>query len=263
MHKRVLADEAMVVPFAPSRRDTSPVQPGAAVLQARNLCYATDRATLIPDLSLDLGTVPRTVLLGPNGAGKSLTLRLLQGVLAPRSGFISWPGQEQGQTRPRTALVFQRPVLLRRTVRANLAHALKVYGLPKEQQAERINALLAQADLSALADRPARLLSGGEQQRLSLVRALGMSPDLLFLDEPTASLDPRSTARLEGLIAGAVEAGTKIVLVTHDIGQARRLGDRVIFLADGQVTEETPADRFFEAPQSRQASAYLRGDLVF
>ena len=214
-----------------------------------NVDYAAGGRLLLARLSLTLRP-ERTVILGPNGAGKSLTLRLLQGLLPPASGKIE---------RARTALVAQRPVLLRRTVAENLDHALRIYGLPRQSRPARIADLLARGDLLALADRPARSLSGGEQQRLSLLRGLAADPVALLLDEPTAHLDPRSTARVEALLA---EAALPYLLVTHDIGQARRLADRVLFLNRGVILEDTPASAFFAAPRTTEARAYLNGDLV-
>lgn len=219
---------------------------------------------LIEGLSMQLDAGRRTVIMGPNGAGKSLTLRLLQGLLTPTSGRIVWTGQPgRDSIGRRVVTVFQRPVLLRRSAAANLIHALKVYGVCARERPGRVDRLLEQADLTALRDRPARVLSGGEQQRLSLVRALAAEPDLLLLDEPTANLDPRSTEAIERLVTDAYLRGTKIVLVTHDAGQARRLADEIVFLHGGRVAEQTDADRFFDAPSSAAARAYLAGGLYY
>lgn len=205
---------------------------------------------LIAGLTLTL-RAERTVFLGPNGAGKSLTLRLMQGLLAPTTGRVSRTAK--------TALVAQRPVLLRRTVRANLEHALRIYGVARAARPARIAALLAEGRLSDLADRPARVLSGGEQQRLALLRAIAADPALLLLDEPTAHLDPNATALIEALLSAA---GTPFVLVTHDLGQARRMADRVVFLHRGRVVEDARAAHFFTTPTSPEATAFLNGDLV-
>ncbi len=223
--------------------------------------YAARDAALIGDLSLTLEGADVTVLMGPNGAGKSLTLRLIAGLLKPTSGTIRWAGRET-PLRHSVGLVFQRPVMLRRTVRANLDHALAAYGVPRGARAERIAHLLSLAQLEDRGERPARVLSAGEQQRLSMVRALAADPDLLLLDEPTASLDPQSTAIIEGLVHRAADAGVKTVLVTHQRGQARRMAGEVAFIHRGRLTEVTPARRFFDRPQSDAARAYMAGELL-
>lgn len=219
--------------------------------------------SLIDNLSFRLTRGTMTAIMGPNGAGKSLTLRLLQGLLEPDRGNINWDvGPARPPGRCRAAIVFQKPVLLRRSVAANLRHALSVYGVRRADQAELVTKYLAMGGLLDLKSQPARVLSGGEQQRLSIVRALAAEPDLLLLDEPTASLDPQATQMIEALIAGVRDRGTTIVLVTHDPGQARRLAQEIVFLHDGRLTEHSPADRFFTNPASDAARAYLEGRLL-
>lgn len=228
------------------------------IVAMRNVTYQAGGKTLLDGLDLHLSEGPRTIIMGPNGAGKSLTLRILQGLIAPHSGRISWREPAEG----RSALVFQRPTLLRRSVAANLRHALAVYNVPKAERSARIDELLELGNLAQLRDQPARLISGGEQQRLSLVRALAARPRILLLDEPTASLDPAATASIEALVDEAHRDGTKIVFVTHDIGQARRIGDEVAFLHRGRLCEQTAADVFFNRPRSVEAATYLDGRLV-
>jgi tungstate transport system ATP-binding protein len=218
---------------------------------------------LIGGLSLSLSPGSRSVVMGPNGAGKSLFLRLIAGLLQPTAGRISYGGRAaDAAALRRIAVVFQRPVVLRRSVVANLRHALATYGVPRAERARRVESLLALGQLEALADRPARVLSGGEQQRLSLVRALAAEPALLLLDEPTASLDPQATAAIEALVEQAAASGVKIVMVTHDRGQAQRLADEVLFLHRGALAERTQADIFFNRPNSAAAQAYLEGRLL-
>lgn len=220
-------------------------------------------AQLLDQVTLSLEPGAPTALMGPNGAGKSLCLRLFQGLIPPSAGAVSFAGRTATrEARRRVALVFQRPVLLRRSVAANLDHALRVFGASRAERPERIAALLSLARLSDLAGRPARVLSGGEQQRLAMVRALAAEPQLLLLDEPTASLDPQATQAIETLIADAAARGVKVLLVTHDPGQARRLAEDVAFLHRGRVVERTPAATFFERPQSDAAQAYLAGRLL-
>lgn len=219
--------------------------------------------TLIDGLSLELAPGTRSVVMGPNGAGKSLFLRLVAGLIQPTAGSITYGGRAaDAALLRRIAVVFQRPVMLRRSVAANLKHALATYGVPRAERARRIEELLALAGLQDLADRPARVLSGGEQQRLAMVRALGAEPELLLLDEATASLDPQATAAIEELIGQAAAKGVKIVLVTHDRGQAQRLADEILFLHRGRVTERSAADAFFSRPNSAAAQAYLEGRLL-
>jgi len=210
---------------------------------------------LIDGVSFTLDPGPLTCVMGPNGAGKSLLLRLVAGLIRPSGGQVTYGGAgEAGQTR--IAFVFQRPVLLRRSVRANLDHALKTYGVNRAERPGRI------AELPALARQPARVLSGGEQQRLSVVRAVAARPALLLLDEPTTSLDPQATAAIEALIRRVADEGVKVVLVTHDRDQARRMAGEVVFLHHGRITEQTTAARFFDQPQSPEAQAYLSGRLL-
>lgn len=211
-----------------------------------------DRGTeLLTGIDLDIRR-ELTVILGPNGAGKSLLLRLIQGLIAPSAGKVT-------RAASRVSLVTQHPVLLRRSVSANLDHALKLYGVPRAERRDRIATLLRRGRLGELANRPARVLSGGEQQRLAILRALAAEPALLLLDEPASHLDPQSTALIEQLVA---EAGCPFVLVTHDIGQARRMADRVVFLNRGRLVEDRDAASFFQAPETLPARAYLKGDLL-
>ena len=216
---------------------------------------------LIDGVSLRLDPGPLTCVMGPNGAGKSLLLRLIAGLIAPSSGSVTYGGApEAGQNR--IAFVFQRPVLLRRSVAANLDHALKTYGVARAERPGQIAQLLALGQLEGLGGRPARVLSGGEQQRLSMVRALAARPALLLLDEPAASLDPQATAALEALIREAASTQVKVVLVTHDRDHARRMADEVVFLHRGRIVERAAATQFFDRPQSPEAEAYLAGRLL-
>jgi len=209
--------------------------------------------------SLVAGT--RTVVLGPNGAGKSVLLRLCHGLLQPTQGEVRWSGTERAGAPRRQAMVFQRPVLFRRSVLGNITFALGLAGVDRRERRDRALSALDRAGLAALRDRPARVLSGGEQQRLALARAWSLEPEVLFLDEPTANLDPGATREIEAVIEAIHAAGTKIVLVTHNLGQARRLGDEVLFLDRGRLIEHTAIDRFLTQPVSAEAAAYLKGEL--
>jgi len=227
----------------------------------RGLTYHAGGRKLLDGIDLDIQDGQFTVVMGPNGAGKSLFLRLLHGLIEPSAGSIHWGGKPQDDgVRRHQSLVFQRPVLLRRSVAANLEFVLKLRG---RVDPEAVRATLRHVGLEAQAGQPARLLSGGEQQRLALARALALTPRVLFLDEPTASLDPASTAAIERLVGEANQRGTTVVFVTHDAGQARRLAGEVVFLHRGRLLEQTPAVQFFNRPQSSEAAGYLAGRLVF
>ncbi len=245
--------------------DHAPPRAADAILplRVRGLRYAAGGSTLIDGLDLDLEAGPRSVIVGPNGAGKSLLLRLLHGLLRPGAGSISWAGAPPGRrVRMRQAMVFQKPVLLRRSVLANVTHALRVQGIRRGERRERAREVLDQAGLASLAGRPARVLSGGEQQRLAIARAWAVRPEVMLLDEPTASLDPAATLAVERMIAAIHAAGTKIVMTTHDMGQARRLADEVLFLHRGRLVERAPAATFFDEPESREARTFLAGQLL-
>lgn len=228
---------------------------GRIPLRLENVRFTVEGTPLIDGITAEFAPRGVTVLLGPNGSGKSLLLRLMNGLIAPEMGTIRYGGAALSTAhRKRLALVFQKPVLLRRSVAANLG-----FVLPKEDREARVTALLQRVGLTEKADQPARLLSGGEAQRLALARALALAPDILFLDEPTASLDPASVLAIERIVTDARDGGMKIVFVTHDLGQARRLADEVVFLDQGRVAEHRPAADFFAAPHSEPARAYLDG----
>lgn len=243
----------------PAVRATEPCLP----LEAREITFEAGGKRLIDRLDLTLQPGSLTVVMGPNGAGKSLLLRLLHGLLRPTSGQILWAGRPADRAvAARQAMVFQRPVLLRRSVAANVNYAMEVRGVPPSERPARLATVLRAANLESLAERPARVLSGGEQQRLAVARALSVAPEILFLDEPTASLDPASTLAIERLLQQAHAGGTTLVLVTHDIGQAKRLARDVAFVYRGRIVEHTAADRFFARPESAEARAFLEGRIV-
>ena len=176
----------------------------------------------------------------------------------PTAGSVRYAQADRAARR--LAIVFQKPVMLRRTAGSNVAYALKAAGRPSD--AATIAKLLDRVGLAALAGRPARRLSGGEQQRLALARALARDPEVLFLDEPTASLDPAATKAVEDIVARAAAGGVKVVMSTHDLGQARRLAGDIVFLAKGRLIERAPAERFFAAPATPEARSFVAGELV-
>jgi tungstate transport system ATP-binding protein len=230
-------------------------------LELTGVGYEAGGKRLIRDVTLSIAAGPRTVILGPNGAGKSLLLRLCHGLLRPTSGTLRFSGPESVAGRRRHAMVFQRPMTLRRSVIANVSYGLALAGVSRRDQREAAMGSLERVGLAALADRPARVLSGGEQQRLALARAWALQPEVLFLDEPTANLDPSATQAIEAAIQAIHAAGTKIVLVTHNLGQAHRLGDEVLFMASGRVIEQAGMEKFLRSPASPEASQFIRGEL--
>jgi tungstate transport system ATP-binding protein len=229
-------------------------------LEARAITFISRDRTLLDSVTFTIKAGEPTIIMGANGAGKSLLLRILHGLIIPTRGQVVWGhGDTQATVLTRTALVFQRPVMLRRSALANIEFVLKAY--PNRDRSAIATSLLEAAGLTYLATTPARQLSGGEQQRLAMTRALALEPKVLFLDEPTASLDPASSAAIEHMIERASTNGTKIVLVTHNRGQARRLAGDIIFIDKGHVTEHTPSAQFFASPSSPAAKAYLDGEL--
>jgi tungstate transport system ATP-binding protein len=230
-------------------------------LRLHDVSFSAGGRTIIEGISLEIEAGPSTIILGANGAGKSVLMRLMHGLLAPSSGRVEWRTPEHPGAPRKQAMVFQRPVMLRRSAQANVAYALRIAGIPKAEREPMVRESLEGVGLAHLARRPARVLSGGEQQRLALARAWALHPEVLFLDEPTASLDPTATREIETLIRAFDAAGTKIVMATHNLGQARRLGDEILFLDRGRLVERAPVEQFFSKPQSAQAAAFMKGEL--
>lgn len=231
-------------------------------LTVRNLCFDSGGKRLIKDISFTLSGTTRTIILGANGSGKSLLLRMCHGLISPTEGEVIWEGANGADPARRQAMVFQRPVMLRRTVAANVDYALRVHGMERAERRALVEEALEKTRLRRHAGNSARVLSFGEQQRLALARAWALRPDILFLDEPTASLDPSVTRTIEDLIDD-IAADTKIVMTTHDLGQARRMADEILFLHRGRVLEHSTALAFFDAPESDAAKAFLKGDLFW
>jgi tungstate transport system ATP-binding protein len=234
------------------RSDGSAERGQAACLRTRGLRVRIGTLDVLDGVDLDLPATGRTVVIGPNGAGKSTLLLALHGLVAPSAGAV-----ERG---PRLALVFQRPVMLRRSVRANVEHALKVAGAPAAERRRRADAALDDVGLAYAAARPARALSGGEQQRLAIARAQALEPDCLLLDEPTSSLDPAAGAAVERHLLALSARGTGLVLTTHDLAQARRVAQHVVMMHRGRVVESGDAAGFFAAPRTEAARRFLAGD---
>jgi tungstate transport system ATP-binding protein len=232
-------------------------------LMLREVSYAAGGRTLLDRVSFTVEAGRKLVVIGPNGAGKSLILRLCHGLIAPTSGSVAFARPDEAARRRRHAMVFQRPVLLRRSARANILHALSLAGIARAPRAELADDALRRFGLSDIAGSPARVLSGGEQQRLAMARAWALTPDILFLDEPTSALDPGATRSIEAMIGAFHARGVAIVMTTHDLGQARRIADDIVFLHEGRIVEAGVAEGFFERPQTEQARAFLAGELLW
>ena len=232
---------------------------GIFPIEARLVTVRFGSVTALSAVDLELHGTRRVAVLGANGAGKSVLLRTLHGLLKPTDGTVTWAGLPE---RPLDqALVFQRPVMLRRSARGNVEYGMAVRGVPPVERGIRALEAIQRVGLASLADRQARVLSGGEQQRLALARAWAMRPRVLFLDEPTSSLDPSAGAEVERVMAEINAAGTAIVFSTHVLGLARRLADEIVFLHQGRIVERTPAAQFFTHPQTAEAVHFLRGEL--
>ncbi|GAA4219634.1 tungstate transport system ATP-binding protein [Sagittula marina] len=242
----------MTFPANKSAQQTAPA------LRMRDVRLSLGGRHVLDSLNLCIDTHGVTALMGPNGTGKTQALRLMHGLIRPTAGTVTWndtPAEAKTSTQ---ALVFQKPVLLRRSVAANIDFVLKA----RRGDRSRRDALLDHVGLLDKARQPARALSGGEAQRLALARALALDPQVLLLDEPTASLDPGSVLAIERIITQAAHQGVKVILVTHDVGQARRLADDVVFLHRGRVAEHSPAHQFFPRPQSAVARDFINGRIV-
>jgi tungstate transport system ATP-binding protein len=230
-------------------------------LTLEEVSFVANGRAIIDRVSCEFTPGPRTVILGPNGSGKSVLMRLCHGLLAPTSGRITWRGSRD-ERRPRAqAMVFQRPVMLRRSAFGNVTYGLALAGVPRAARDRRARDVLEAVGLSAASGRPARVLSGGEQQKLALARAWALEPEVLFLDEPTANLDPGATREVERIVEQIHASGTKIVMTTHNLGQARRLADEILFISAGRLADHAPVERFFAQPSTAEAAAFIKGEL--
>ncbi len=217
--------------------------------------------TILDQISLKLEAGPPTVLIGPNGAGKTTLLRAAMGLIPASSGQITWGGREFSAP-TRRAIMFQRPAMLRRSTAGNIRYALAAAKVPRAQREARMRELMAEVGLVGLEHRPARRLSGGEQQRLALARAFARDPAVLFLDEPTVSLDPAATKAIEDIVRTITARGVKVVMSTHDLGQAKRIAGDVVLLHRGRLIENSPAAEFFAAPRTHEARKFIAGELL-
>lgn len=228
-------------------------------IKVENLRFTPNGRPVLDGVNLVLDGEGISVILGPNGAGKSVLLRMLAGLERYDGGSITWEGSDSPGGR--IAVVFQHPMLLRSSVAANVALGLKPMGLSRAEMNNKVAEMLARVGLTHRAADSARLLSGGERQRLTLARAWAVKPRLLLLDEPTAALDPTATDTVEELVREIRTDGTRIVMTTHNLGQAMRISDDIIFIEAGQVKEHTPSARFFSRPGSDAAKLFIQGEL--
>lgn len=216
---------------------------------------------IVGPLDLCVSNTGITVIIGPNGAGKTSMLRLLHGIALLSEGKITW-ACDQKEAQKHQAFVFQTPVIMRRSVQDNIAYPLRLVGVDRQEANRIAQEWAARVGLGDALHRSATELSGGERQKLALARALIRAPKVLFLDEPCASLDGVATREIEDILQTAAQTGTKLIMSTHDMGQARRLAQDVVFLLHGKIHECGLASSFFETPKTQEASAFLNGDIV-
>lgn len=230
-------------------------------LHLTGACVAKRGQRIIGPIDLEVGETGITIVIGPNGSGKTSLLRLMHGMERAADGAVRWQVSE-AEARRRQAYVFQTPIMMRRTVLDNVAYPLRIHGTPRTEAAERAKAWVDRLGLQQATGRQATVLSGGEKQKLALARALIRRPDIVFLDEPCANLDGRATRDIETILHDAHGDGTRIIMATHDMGQARRLATDVIFMYRGRLHETAAADSFFDDPATREARAFLNGDIL-
>lgn len=225
-------------------------------LSLRNIHYSHEKGKALNDCSVDIPKSNISVVLGPNGAGKSILLKLCHGLLEPSAGTIETEDDDIS-----SAMVFPKPTLLKRSVLENMIYVINFMGIEKSLQSEIALAALKEFSMDKYADYPARLLSSGEQQKLSLIRALLLKPDILYLDEPTSNLDPEATATLEQMITRSRNNDVTVVMATHDLMQARRIAEQVIYIENGSILEVSKADQFFSEPRNKRAKRFIEGKL--
>jgi tungstate transport system ATP-binding protein len=244
--------------------DTEHVQPKEILpLTVKGLSFEVGGRQILNHVDFGLQGGSRSFIIGPNGAGKSVLLRLCHGLLQPTSGQVIWADKANVKVSQHQAMVFQRPVLLRRSVRANVEYVLSVRGFHGINRRRHATFALEETGLANLSEQPARSLSIGEQQRLALARVWAVHPRVLFLDEPTAHLDPSSTRLIEEIITKIGEDGTKIVMTSHDMGQVQRLADEILFLHKGRLIEQTPVNQFFPQPKTQEGKSFVEGNLLW
>ena len=230
-------------------------------LSVKELAYSKNKSKLISDVNLEITGSGSTIILGHNGAGKSLLLKLLHGVIEPTTGSISWNKETPNTRQYWRSFLLQKPTFFKRSVRYNIEFVLDIAGTPKQERPARCDEALKICGMEDLSERNAHSLSGGEQQKLSLARARVLKPDVLLLDEPTVALDPPFTLSFEEIMQRFKQSHTKVIMTTHDLAQAKRLADEIVFIYNGKVLEQSPAEQFFNQPKSAEAMKFISGQL--
>jgi tungstate transport system ATP-binding protein len=230
-------------------------------LIAENLVVEFKGQRILGPIGLNLAKGDIAVILGPNGSGKTTLLKSLHGIIKIKHGAISW-SCPKSESMAKQMFVFQSPVMLRRSVFENLTYPLTLCKTPKAEINRLADEWVSRISLKEVIHIAATRLSRGEKQKLALARALITKPEMLFLDEPTASLDGKTTLEIEKLLQNCAENGTTIMMSTHDIGQAKRLAKNILFLNKGKLESTQPAQTFFREPMSNNASKFIAGDIV-
>lgn len=230
-------------------------------INVRDAVVKKRRQILLGPISLALPEHGFTMVIGPNGAGKTTLLRLIYGLEFPKHGDISW-NLPKSEVQKHQAFIFQTPIMMRRSVVDNICYPLLTRGINKSAAQEQAKQWAQKVGLGEMCARDAMVLSGGEKQKLAIARALIIKPQILFLDEPTTNLDGKSTREIEELLLQTYHNGTRIVMTTHNLAQAKRLASDIIFLNKGQLMEQGTADAFFNQPSSSTIQQFLHGDIL-
>ncbi|OUS37424.1 sulfate ABC transporter ATP-binding protein [Rhodobacterales bacterium 56_14_T64] len=230
-------------------------------LVAKQAVVRRQGKVLVGPVDLTLQAQGVTIVIGPNGAGKTSLLKMLHGIARLNRGSLNW-ACPMSEAQTRQAFVFQAPVMMRRSVTDNIAYPLQLIGVARAEARRRAEDWAEKVGLSHTLKQQATMLSGGERQKLALARALIRDPQVLFLDEPCASLDGRATREIEEILIRAAAGGTRLIMSTHNMGQAQRLADEVIFVLHGKIHEFAPAEQFFAGAETKQGRAFLKGDIV-
>lgn len=227
----------------------------------QGICVTKSKKPILSDITLEIDATGFTIVLGPNGAGKTTLLRTMHGLERTSAGTLQWQG-ENDHVRKKQAFVFQTPIVMRRTVIENLAYPLTLNGITKPNALEQAQTWAETIGLGNALEQNAGYLSGGEKQKLAIARALITEPEILFLDEPTTNLDGAATREIEDILQKAHTNGTRIIMTTHNIGQARRLASDILFIYQGRLHEISSATAFFEKCKTPESRAFLNGDIV-